>query len=73
MPPPGLMARNRSGGSWDTDKEYRPPRPHVSQQARDHLEDLGLVDDDRTPDMRTPPAATRGVLNESAPTPSRED
>lgn len=26
--------------------------------------DLGIVDDDHTPDMRTPPAATRGDLNE---------
>ncbi|WP_165804557.1 hypothetical protein [Mycolicibacterium austroafricanum] len=26
--------------------------------------DLGLIDDDNTEDMRTPPAATRGVLNE---------
>lgn len=25
--------------------------------------DLGIVDDDHTPDMRTPPAATRGDLN----------
>lgn len=24
--------------------------------------DLGLIDDDNTPDMRTPPAATRGDL-----------
>ncbi|MDN4521420.1 hypothetical protein QYF68_26880 [Mycolicibacterium austroafricanum] len=29
-----------------------------------HHCDLGLVDDDHTPDMRTPPAATRGDLNE---------
>lgn len=43
-------------------------RPHVDQLDRDQLDDLGLVEDDHTPDMRTPPAATEGVLNESAPT-----
>lgn len=26
--------------------------------------DLGLIEDDNTEDMRTPPAATRGDLNE---------
>ena len=29
-----------------------------------HHADLGIVDDDNTPDMRTPPAATRGDLSE---------
>lgn len=47
--------------------------PNVDQRDRDALDDLGLIEDDRTPDMRTPPAATRGALNESATTPSRED
>ncbi|WP_165609908.1 MULTISPECIES: hypothetical protein [Mycolicibacterium] len=37
--------------------------PHVDQLDRDAIDDLGLVEDDNTPDMRTPPAATRGDLN----------
>lgn len=34
---------------------------------QDHA-DLGLVEDDNTPDMRKPPAATEGLLNEHTPT-----
>lgn len=32
--------------------------PHVVQADRDAIEDRGLVDNDRTPDMRKAPAAT---------------
>jgi hypothetical protein len=35
--------------------------PHVSQEARDQLDDLGLVDDDRTPDMRKAPVAAEAL------------
>lgn len=34
--------------------------PNVDQLARDAIDDLGLVENDHTPDMRTPPAATEG-------------
>jgi hypothetical protein len=29
-------------------------RPNIDQAARDLLEDLGLIDDDRTEDLRAP-------------------
>jgi hypothetical protein len=32
-------------------------RPHVEQEARDVLEDLGLTVDDRTEDLRAPKRA----------------
>lgn len=31
--------------------------PNVDQLARDAIDDLGLVDDDNTPDMRKAPVA----------------
>ncbi len=38
----------------------------------DHA-DLGLIDDDNTPDMRKPPAATRGNFSKpNQPTPTKE-
>jgi len=40
--------------------------PHVEQSDRDVLDDLGLVDDDRTEDLRPTKNAPEG-----APTPSR--
>lgn len=42
-------------------------RPHVHQLDRDHLDDFGLIENDHTPDMRKPPAATEGFPNESTP------
>jgi hypothetical protein len=35
--------------------------PNVDQAARDALEDLGLVDDDRTEDLRAVASSTRGA------------
>lgn len=35
--------------------------PHVDQHDRDAREDLGLIDDDHTPDMRKAPAATEAL------------
>lgn len=37
----------------------------------DHA-DLGLIDDDNTPDMRTPPAATRGFSKPNHPPTTKE-
>jgi hypothetical protein len=34
----------------------RTDRPNLDQLARDALEDLGLIDDDRTEDLRAPVA-----------------
>lgn len=42
--------------------------PHVDQLGRDQLDDLGIVDDDNTPDMRNPPAATEGLHQNELPT-----
>lgn len=43
-------------------------RPCVDQLDRDAIDDLGLVPDDNTPDMRKPPAATEGFPSEPTPT-----
>lgn len=44
---------------------------HARPQA-DHC-DLGLIEDDNTPDMRTPLAATRGSFSKpNHPTPTKE-
>ncbi|AJR30304.1 hypothetical protein [Mycolicibacterium fortuitum] len=43
--------------------------PNVDQLARDAIDDLGLVDDDNTPDMRKAPVAADALRNE--PTPNR--
>ncbi|WP_165609049.1 hypothetical protein [Mycolicibacterium fortuitum] len=43
--------------------------PNVDQLDRDQLDDLGLVDDDNTPDMRKAPVAADAFRNE--PTPNR--
>lgn len=48
-------------------------RPSIGQIDRDHIEDLGLVDDDRTPDMRKPPAATEGSQMNTHHTVTREE
>lgn len=37
----------------------------IRHPQEDHA-DLGLVDDDDTPDMRKPPAATRGLQFENS-------
>jgi hypothetical protein len=42
--------------------------PHVNEQDRDAVEDLGLIEGDNTPDMRKPPAATRGLQKNDYPT-----
>ncbi|MGV0746260.1 hypothetical protein [Mycolicibacterium sp. XJ870] len=49
--------------------------PHVSQQARDHLDDLGLVDDDATENLRanrsapvTPVSQHRAGTDQNHPT-----
>lgn len=38
--------------------------PHVDQLDRDALDDLGLVENDNTEDMRKAPAATEALRNE---------
>jgi len=37
----------------------------MSHRPQEDHADLGLIDDDHTPDMRTPPAGTRGDLTET--------
>lgn len=36
-------------------------RPCVDQLDRDAIDDLGLIEDDHTPDMRKAPAATEAL------------
>jgi hypothetical protein len=36
-------------------------RPNIDQAARDALEDLGLIDDDRTEDLSTMAVAWKGA------------
>lgn len=49
--PPGIARTQASGGSKSAEGGSW-IAPHVSQQARDHLDDLGLVENDNTEDMR---------------------
>lgn len=39
-------------------------RPNVDQLDRDAIDDLGLIEDDNTPDMRKAPAATEALQND---------
>jgi len=40
-------------------------KPNIDQFDRDQLEDLGLIDDDNTEEMRKAPGATDALRNES--------
>ncbi len=67
--PPGIApAVEPSGGSTSAEASTQrsdPAGPHVDQFGRDQLEDLGLIDDDHTPDMRKAPAATEALRNDN--------
>lgn len=38
--------------------------PHVDQSDRDAIEDRGIVENDRTPDMRRAPVAADALRND---------
>lgn len=68
MPPPGLLAAPAFGGSTAPSKTELIGAAHVRRLPQEDHADLGLIDDDDTPDMRKPPAATEGSCRDDHPT-----
>lgn len=67
--PPGSARTTSSTRRFDP---ARTGSPNRDQSARDALDDLGLIDNDNTPDMRKAPAATEALQENHPPSYEQE-